>query len=49
LVRSAGPDLLPNVGHMAVAFTTLNVYILLVLPIGIGFLSYCYRHFIQRA
>jgi hypothetical protein len=49
LVRSAGPDLLPSVGRMAAAFTTLNVYVLLVLPIGIGFLSYCYRHFIQRA
>jgi hypothetical protein len=48
LFRPPFPDLLPNVGRVAVGFTILHVYMLLVLPIGIGFLSYCYRHFIQR-
>jgi hypothetical protein len=43
------PDFLASIGRMAVALTILHVYILLVLPIGIGFLSYCYRHFFQQA
>jgi hypothetical protein len=42
------PDLLASIGRMTVGFTILNVYVLLALPIGIGFLSYSYRHFIQR-
>jgi hypothetical protein len=48
LFRPSFPDLVPNVGRVAAAFTILHVYMLLVLPIAIGFLSYSYRHFIQR-
>jgi GYF domain 2 len=35
-------------GRMAVVVTILSAYNLLTLPIGIGFLSYSYRHFFER-
>ncbi|HEY2136084.1 MAG TPA: hypothetical protein VGH49_09360, partial [Xanthobacteraceae bacterium] len=37
------------IGRMTVISTNLMVFYLLVLPIGIGFLSFSYRHFFERA
>lgn len=36
------------IGTMVVACTIFTVYYLLVLPIGIGFLSYSYWYFFRR-
>jgi hypothetical protein len=35
------------VRDMSVASTVFSVYYLLIVPIGIGFLSHAYRHFLQ--
>jgi hypothetical protein len=48
----SSPDIFASeafVGRMALGSTISMVYYLLILPIGIGFLSLSYRHFFERA
>jgi hypothetical protein len=44
----ASPGLVLDARRMAVTSTIVSVCYLLILPIGIGFLSYSYRHFFRR-